>query len=867
MALYSGSYENLLKGVTSKAATLSADFVAEQENFIPNPHYGLVRRGGSKRFGVSTVGAGVDNINSLEFSSIDYTHNDIPYYVMYPTKGTPMVLSNIVVINKLTGEVSLKATYDTFSVATVFNGDVLLVNNNTPTHSTRDQLKDGMALRWLTPYPEHPRGYFCVTVRTGKYKTSYKVIVYRTLRNSSGVAIDTVRTVTMAYTTRPLNYDGILTLDTSSIPASATDYQKQVNDKINSYNTAVNDHTLAAGLDIITDSIANQLLAGRVITGATGVYDVVYRTGNTLSIPKKLVINPSGDYYEVDDVVVTVDDSYNPQTLVTTFNELTDVTLLPPTATVGEVVQLGTGEKAAYFAAIPSGIPYEHGEPLDNSTVVHGYPINVYWQEVSRYAYSISTSQVSRLAFNALGSLVLTSAYDVGGTPYAGNLEFSPVPEWYSKAIDYIGVIQNRLLIICNGTFYFSETGTANFFVKSVYNITPKDAISVKLLSNQGFSITASVVLEQATLFFDGINVFSLDTRSVITPTSINITAQGVSEVTTRCKPINVIDTVFVASDTAGHTEVAALTSGDFATTLTTSSLSAHVDTYIEGSPTSLAYIQRSKILVVKTDITSNSFYGCVLLATSNGVSPSWFKITLSELHGKFVGMYVFKSKLYLVWLRDTYRDLTNAYNFVIDELDLNDPTPSVFIDSYRPATFDYTDDDDYEYDIPAIGTSNQTAYVSFDDDSSYMGLISSDVTEVTDEVTAFLADCYAGFMYTASVTPNSPRIKDSNDKSIVSGRLVISNVKVETANTVAIGQTISGYSTSYLARYTGNSEGFGALVSKYTPTDRTVTVFIGRETREYNLTLSSITWLPLTITNIEWNGQLWSNRRPTKGG
>lgn len=868
MALYSGSYENLLKGVTSKASTLSADFVAEQENFIPNPHYGLVRRGGSKRVGTGAPVASIedDNVDDATFGLCEFTKDGIDYCLVYP-KGTADTSVGAWLINKSTNAVSSvnisdsAKTYGGFTAATVYGDELLLVNKQPVVYTTRDQLTDSLPQMVAAP-PAWPKGFFTVAIKGGKYKAKYKITVTRHYRNASGDSLG-VYVLPMEYTTKPAQYDGLLTLDTSAILASDPEYQKKVTDIINSYNTAVNAHTLAAGLDILTENIAQKLSDSAVAAGF--IHNRGYAFGSYVTIPKVFTF-PDGSYYDVPtSVEVTVDDTYSPHLLVDTYNEFNSTADFPKDGIVGEVVQVGLGDKAQFFAAIAQGVDYTHGGVIDSLSMSTGRPYPVYWKEVARYVYTVTESPFSRGYWSSPSTFTIAS-HDLTTIPLAGDAKFSPVPNWYTQPIDYVGVVQNRLLVVCNGTFYFSEVGTENFFVKSVSNLAPSDAISVTLLNGSGAKLKESVNLEQYRLFFDGKNVYSLDTRSVITPTNINITLQGKADLTVGCAPVNYLDTVFIAADNGDFSEVSALNTGDFASSVTTESVSSHVDNYIQGQPASMAYIPRNKTLVVKTGINGQTLYGCTLLPSSSGVNPSWFRLSMSSLHGKFIGMYVHKSKLYLLWLRKC-GESTDVYSLVVDELDLADPSPSVYIDSYRPATFDYVNDHIYEYDIPAIGTSNQTAYVSFYDDSSYMGLISSGITGVTDEVTAFLADCYAGFMYTASVTPNSPRIKDSNDKSIVSGRLVISNVKVETANTVAMGQAISGYSTSYLARYTGNSEGFGALVSKYTPTDRTVTVFIGRETREYNLTLSSITWLPLTITNIEWNGQLWSNRRPTKGG
>jgi hypothetical protein len=44
--------------------------------------------------------------------------------------------------------------------------------------------------------------------------------------------------------------------------------------------------------------------------------------------------------------------------------------------------------------------------------------------------------------------------------------------------------------------------------------------------------------------------------------------------------------------------------------------------------------------------------------------------------------------------------------------------------------------------------------------------------------------------------------------------------------------------------------------------TTATLPISVGREVRECEYTLKAKTWLPLTITNIEWTAQVFDNTR-----
>jgi hypothetical protein len=118
------------------------------------------------------------------------------------------------------------------------------------------------------------------------------------------------------------------------------------------------------------------------------------------------------------------------------------------------------------------------------------------------------------------------------------------------------------------------------------------------------------------------------------------------------------------------------------------------------------------------------------------------------------------------------------------------------------------------------------------------------------------------GFDYPAYVSPTNPYIKDKNGKAVVVGRLTLGRVAVSVADTGGLKvdllassgvRTVQDFSGRILARAT-NLIGRQPIVTTVVPAS------IGKEVRECTYTIRAKTFLPLTVTAIEWTGQYFNN-------
>lgn len=120
------------------------------------------------------------------------------------------------------------------------------------------------------------------------------------------------------------------------------------------------------------------------------------------------------------------------------------------------------------------------------------------------------------------------------------------------------------------------------------------------------------------------------------------------------------------------------------------------------------------------------------------------------------------------------------------------------------------------------------------------------------------------GVMYPSCVTPTNPYVLDRNEKAIVNGRLTLGRIGVSVTDTGGMTcdvETANG--TSRTLNFNGRLLGrISDQIGRQPIVTTSVNATIGKEVRECKYTLGAKTWLPLTITAIEWTGQFFNNAR-----
>jgi len=125
-------------------------------------------------------------------------------------------------------------------------------------------------------------------------------------------------------------------------------------------------------------------------------------------------------------------------------------------------------------------------------------------------------------------------------------------------------------------------------------------------------------------------------------------------------------------------------------------------------------------------------------------------------------------------------------------------------------------------------------------------------------------AAAVVGVAFHSSVTFTPPFVRDKNEKAMTNGRLIVTKYTLSVANTGGLDGYLNtardqAHTLSFNGRLVGNSNNQVGLQPISTAT---LSVSAGRANNEHAIEIKSRSWLPMTITSLEWTGQLFLNSR-----
>jgi len=129
--------------------------------------------------------------------------------------------------------------------------------------------------------------------------------------------------------------------------------------------------------------------------------------------------------------------------------------------------------------------------------------------------------------------------------------------------------------------------------------------------------------------------------------------------------------------------------------------------------------------------------------------------------------------------------------------------------------------------------------------------------------VSGYEGTLMVGAVQESSFTPTNPYVRDSKGKAVLSGRTTVGKMTVAFKNSIGADWALAYYNVASTGTFSGRTMGLPANVIGTEPvTTGAFSIPIGRETNDYSLTIKARRWYPLTVTALEWNGQLF-NRLP----
>lgn len=831
------SYASLLRGVSQQVPQdRSEGQHTEQINMLSDPINGLARRHGSvweaEQHLVDLLPEELDSYvaDTANWTSLDFDSGGKEYVILArrgarPATANPLPL--LLAYNK-TDKTFLSlvrnvtdAALDLLEAAgisalTGVGRYLFMAGNGIATSGSSTE-------QWNTA-TNLSRGV--VWVRGGAYSRTYTMKV----RRQSGVV------TAVSYTTPSSSYQGVL--DTSDILTADPDYTKKVNDRVNSYNAAVTQWIGTA---------AGSIQPAAIATALTSAYNGVF-PGHAFRVGAHVCFDTVATIQSIE-----VDDGGDGSLIRGVADEVGSVDEVSVVHFVGKVVKVRTrnSSEAFYLTAVAK------------DSLATGYT-EVTWVEGAGvtqaitsglYSASVSGSSIYIASTPALLTAILAGTHPTFTTSGAGDTDSATAPFFVGRSITYLGTFQNRLLVGSGGVLAVSKTEDyLNFFRSTVLTLPADDPFEMLPQGSEDDELRYSTLYDQDLVIFGKKRQYVISGKSALTPTSANMAVMASYEGVADAAPMAAGGFIFYAKRGPTYSSLHQIQPGQIQDSPESFPASSQIDTYLQGGAIELASITGSpSALFMRTTGYRNGLYTFAYLDKQDGRKmDSWNKWEFNEVLGSIIGFSVTSAGLLVFFLRE---GSLGEIQVVADLCTLSTGLSS------RP----YLDSNRYlASEASTISGANSAYYSAAYDDSSIRHLIGAPLEDVAALMAAYpgLDDgLVVGANQTALFTPTNPFMRDGKGKAILSGRLAVGKVVVAFKDSTGFDSTV-GYMDQVFTVTTFNGRILGDptnVIGIEPISTGQHNVPVGRETRQYVLTLMGRKWFPLTVTALEWVGQFFN--------
>lgn len=623
-------------------------------------------------------------------------------------------------------------------------------------------------------------------------------------------------------------------------------YAKSVTDMTNAFNTAVTNWIGTAASAIQPAAIAEQLRLAAVAAGLS----TATRQASTVIFDnvKALVCNDGGDGTLIRGVA----------------NEVTAADEVSTIHKIGKVVKVRAKDAAeAYYLRAES----------KSSGITTGYT-EVSWVEGAGTQHTITNALcyltvVAGVPYIASSAALLTAI--AGGThpsyspSTVGDANSSPLPFFVDKQITYLGVFQDRLLIGAGAVLRASKIGDyLNFFRSSVLTAPADDPLEMLSQGSEDDTLRYSTIYDRDLVVFGDKRQYAISGRVALTPTSANMQVMSAHANAAQLPPLAVGGVIFYGQLGEKASSVHQIQPGQVAESPESFIQSSQIDTYLAGNIIELANHAKPTHLFARTSAARNSIFCFTYLdkAQQGRVQDAWHRFDYDPALGTIIGMSRTPAGLLIYYMR-VAADFGGVQRVYL-VADLQPLTASLslnpYLDSQRPLSV-------VNANTGSVHSLSSGPYrVAFDSTSEwkFVGSDLSDQASLLAEFPAATGPQVGADMATAFV-PTNPYMRDRNDKAVTSGNLTVTAIRVSIAKSSGFWADVEALTREETESYEYNARIVGSpddIAGRETVTDLVQSQPIALETRDYRLTLRARTWLPLTITTLEWVGQWFNNTK-----
>lgn len=832
------TFPSVMRGVSEQAPERRLEGQhGVQDNMISDPVHGLTRRHGSVLLdelyvgSATTIGATATTMaQSMREMSYTFGGEDFSVLARAAQNLSGHSIPAFQVFNKTTSQFiptvegsvggALAACKNSGVSAVVAIGRYVLfaANGFIPVYTSTDAFAS-------------TNKYSVTWVETGQYSTKYTL---GTLRLSDGFI------TYYDYTTPTAAYPGVL--DTSDILAADPEYTKKVTDRTNAYTTAVTQWIGTSAAAIVPNEIATQLVAL-----VPGTDPTVFQSGAFI-----------GGVDGVSNTVVVKENS--PNTLRIVYNTVAAPGDLTAFHVHNKIVRIQPQEYNTTDVYYLKGVPKTPGYGEFHVDALWG---EVIWRETAGVitqpvdVFCIGTVLGGQF-YVARSPTELASMTGLDVPQYSpsavGDQTSAPVPTFLRNGINYLGLMQDRLLIGSGNTVFASRPGDYfNWFRQSVLTVLDTDPIEIAANGSEEDTIRSSVTFDKNLILFGDKLQYILLGSGVMSPktTVLNILSRYTG--ITDAPPTVAGDLVFYASEQL-QTNLHQMQPGELSDAPYTVGVSQQLDRYISGTPIELRSVTEPNFVLFRTSGLNNGIYVYTYLDSNNQrVFDSWSRWTWHTDLGICAGMSIHSGSVIVYTIR-----ASSTGTWLCADLFTvaGDTSTRPFLDSQRTASSVLSGLSWAPADT-AAALSGSLVY----DNSTDMFLLGTSMEQADAVIPSWRAEpagLVVGWDYPAEVALTNPFMRSREGDPKLSGRLTLTRYLISVLNTGGMLATV--VTPNGLQATVENSGSIlgtpSSTLGEQPISSGIISIPVGYEVRECTVTLKAKEWLPLTVTSVGWIGQ-----------
>ena len=399
-----------------------------------------------------------------------------------------------------------------------------------------------------------------------------------------------------------------------------------------------------------------------------------------------------------------------------------------------------------------------------------------------------------------------------------------------------------------------------NFFRTTVLTLPADNPFEMFPQGSEDDELFHSTLYDQDLVIFGKRRQYLISGTTALTPTSANMPVMTSYEGVADAAPVAAGGYIFFAKRGESYSSVSQIQPGINEKSPDAFPASSQIDRYLAGGVTEMVSATGSpSLLFLRTNLSQNSLYTFAYLDKPDGRKmDSWSRWDFNSELGPIIGMTTVPDGLLVLTLRQAVAGGSPAGIYVVADYCTTRTglSTSPYLDSLR------------EWSTVRVGSGSVTPtgtaqWAAAFDTRSERRLTGALLPNVPALQALYPGEpgLVAGALQEASFSPTNPFMRDGKEKAILSGRLTVSRFTLAFKESTGFDWTLS-YRDVVITTNTFNGRVLGDpgnVIGIEPISTGQHNLPVGREARQFDLTISARRWYPFTATALEWGGQFFN--------